>query len=161
MGPAELLAAFRSRGAFVVLVKIGWSADGKDRLQPICDESFTRKLSLDDAGGSCVGSRAATSNSRIIKSPKRQTGAFYGTDLDLHIGRRGITTLVLSGISPPPSSWTKQRALAFERGYHQSLPGRRDDFDGRRGASGRYYCAYFRRLGLSSALTAVVLGSLM
>src|ERR1017187_9397647 len=33
----QLLAAFRSRGAFVVLVKIGWSADGKDRLQPPCD----------------------------------------------------------------------------------------------------------------------------
>ena len=43
---AELLAAFRSRGAFVVLVKIGWSADGKDRLQPICDESFTRAASM-------------------------------------------------------------------------------------------------------------------
>jgi len=30
---------------------------------------------------------------------KRQWGAFYGTDLDLHLRRRGIKTIVIGGIS--------------------------------------------------------------
>jgi nicotinamidase-related amidase len=34
-----------------------------------------------------------------LKVTKRQWGAFYGTDLDLQLRRRGVTTVVIGGIA--------------------------------------------------------------
>ena len=47
---------------------------------------------------------------------KRQWGAFYGTDLDLQLRRRGIRTLVMSGIATNFGVESTARA-AFDRGY--------------------------------------------
>jgi nicotinamidase-related amidase len=52
---------------------------------------------------------------------KRQWGAFYGTDLDLQLRRRGIRTLVLGGISTPFGVESTARD-AWERGYELVLP---------------------------------------
>jgi nicotinamidase-related amidase len=49
---------------------------------------------------------------------KRQWGAFYGTDLDLQFRRRGITTMILCGISTNIGVESTAR-FAFEYGYHQ------------------------------------------
>jgi nicotinamidase-related amidase len=49
---------------------------------------------------------------------KRNWGAFYGTDLDLQLRRRGIDTLVLSGIATNLGVESTARD-AYERGYHQ------------------------------------------
>ncbi|MGL6019251.1 MAG: isochorismatase family protein, partial [Gibbsiella quercinecans] len=47
---------------------------------------------------------------------KRQWGAFYGTELDLQLRRRGIKTLVLGGISTNIGVESTARA-AWEHGY--------------------------------------------
>lgn len=47
---------------------------------------------------------------------KRQWGAFYGTDLDQQLRRRGIRTLVMSGIATNFGVESTARA-AFDRGY--------------------------------------------
>ncbi len=47
---------------------------------------------------------------------KRQWGAFYGTDLDLQLRRRGIKTIVLGGISTNIGVESTARA-AWEHGY--------------------------------------------
>ena len=47
---------------------------------------------------------------------KRQWGAFYGTDLDQHLRRRGIRTTVLGGIATNFGVESTARA-AFDRGY--------------------------------------------
>jgi nicotinamidase-related amidase len=47
---------------------------------------------------------------------KRQWGAFYGTDLDQQLRRRGIKTLVMSGIATNFGVESTARA-AFDRGY--------------------------------------------
>ncbi|MGJ7525983.1 isochorismatase family protein [Variovorax sp. GB1P17] len=47
---------------------------------------------------------------------KRQWGAFYGTDLDQQLRRRGIKTLVMSGIATNFGVDSTARA-AFDRGY--------------------------------------------
>jgi nicotinamidase-related amidase len=39
--------------------------------------------------------------SGILRITKRQWGAFFGTELDIQLRRRGITTLVLGGVSTP------------------------------------------------------------
>lgn len=49
---------------------------------------------------------------------KRQWGAFYGTELDLQLRRRGIDTLVLCGISTGIGVDTTARD-AFQLGYRQ------------------------------------------
>lgn len=47
---------------------------------------------------------------------KRQWGAFYGTELDLQLRRRGITTIVLSGIATNFGVESTARQ-AWEHGY--------------------------------------------
>jgi nicotinamidase-related amidase len=47
---------------------------------------------------------------------KRQWGAFYGTDLDLQLRRRGLGTIVLCGISTEFGVESTARD-AYERGY--------------------------------------------
>src|ERR1017187_4225534 len=112
----QLLAAFRSRGAFVVLVKIAWSADGKDRLQPPCDAPFARSGTLTPEG--LVLARELNVQPSDYQVTKRQWGAFYGTDLDLQLRRRGMTTIILTGIASHIGVESTARA-AFEHGYDQ------------------------------------------
>jgi nicotinamidase-related amidase len=49
---------------------------------------------------------------------KRQWGAFYGTDLDLQLRRRGLTNLVLCGIATEYGVESTARD-AYERGFDQ------------------------------------------
>jgi nicotinamidase-related amidase len=49
---------------------------------------------------------------------KRQWGAFYGTDLDLQLRRRRMTTIVLCGIATEFGVESTARD-AYERGYEQ------------------------------------------
>jgi nicotinamidase-related amidase len=51
---------------------------------------------------------------------KRQWGAFYGTDLELHLRRRGIKTIVIGGISTnfgvestARDAWERAFAMVF------------------------------------------------
>ena len=47
---------------------------------------------------------------------KRQWGAFYGTDLDLQLRRRGVRTIVMGGIATNIGVESTARA-AFDRDY--------------------------------------------
>ena len=51
-----------------------------------------------------------------VRITKRQWGAFYGTDLDQQLRRRGIKTLLMSGIATNFGVESTARA-AFDRGY--------------------------------------------
>jgi nicotinamidase-related amidase len=51
-----------------------------------------------------------------VRITKRQWGAFYGTDLDQQLRRRGIRTLLMSGIATNFGVESTARA-AFDRGY--------------------------------------------
>ena len=53
-----------------------------------------------------------------ITITKRQWGAFYGTELDLQLRRRGIDTIVLCGISTSIGVDTTARE-AYQHGYNQ------------------------------------------
>ena len=49
---------------------------------------------------------------------KRQWGAFYGTDMDLQLRRRNLTTIIICGIATEIGVESTARD-AFERGYYQ------------------------------------------
>ncbi len=103
---------FRAKGAPVVLVRVSFSPGGADRLSQPTDVqmSFTPPPGWDEL------SPAFGSDERDIRITKHQWGAFYGTELDLQLRRRGITTIVLGGISTNIGVESTARD-AYELGY--------------------------------------------
>jgi nicotinamidase-related amidase len=109
----RLADRFRAVGGLVVLVHVSYSADGGDRLTQPTDapplasamEPGWDELSLELGRGP-----------RDIVVTKRQWGAFYGTQLDLQLRRRGITTIVIGGIATNFGVESTARD-AFEHGY--------------------------------------------
>lgn len=91
----KLAAKFRASGQPVFLVRVGWSADYAEALkQPV--DAPPRKVLPENWWQHPAALGATDSDIEIIK---RQWGAFYGTDLELQLRRRGIDTIVLCGIS--------------------------------------------------------------
>lgn len=111
---SRLVNAFTEKGAFVVLVRVS-SVDGKDMLKPSVDLKVN-PMQLTEGWDSFVPELAYSKNTHIIT--KRQWGAFYGTDLDLQLRRRGIDTIALCGISTGIGVDTTARE-AFQQGYNQ------------------------------------------
>jgi nicotinamidase-related amidase len=111
---SRLINAFAEKGAFVVLVKIS-SVDGKDMLKPNTDSKIN-SAPLPKGWDSFVPELINVKNVHHII--KRQWGAFYGTDLDLQLRRRGIDTIVLCGVSTNIGVDTTARE-AYQHGYNQ------------------------------------------
>src|SRR5476649_2785796 len=111
---AKLAKRFREVGAPVVLVRVGWSSDFGDALKQPVDQPVAHAGSLPDDWWDFPDELAV--DERDIKITKRQWSAFYGTELDLQLRRRGIETIVLGGISTNIGVESTARA-AHEHGY--------------------------------------------
>lgn len=114
----RLLAAARRSGAQPVLVRVGGAADGADRLYPEADQPMARGAALPPDWSELIPQLDRRPGDLVVL--KRQWGAFYGTDLDLQLRRRGLTTLVLCGIATEFGVESTARD-AYERGYEQIL----------------------------------------
>jgi len=114
----RILASARQAGALPVLVHVGGSEDGADRLCPDADTPLTPQTPLPRDWSELVPELDRQPGDLVIL--KRQWGAFYGTDLDLQIRRRGIRTFILCGIATEFGVESTARD-AFERGYDQVL----------------------------------------
>ena len=112
----ELLAAARSVGAQPVLVHVGRSPDGGDALKMTVDEPMRATSALPPDWSELIPELNRQPGDIVIL--KRQWGAFYGTDLDLQLRRRGLTTIVLCGIATEFGVESTARD-AYERGYEQ------------------------------------------
>ena len=105
---------FRQAGAPVVLVNVGWLPDMKDALRQPVDQPFQAP-----PGGLPADFMELADG---LKKPgdicitKRQWGAFYGTELDLQLRRRGVQTIVLGGIATNIGVESTARQ-AWEHGY--------------------------------------------
>ncbi|GGA24425.1 isochorismatase family protein [Paenibacillus physcomitrellae] len=110
----KMAEAFSEKGAFVVLVRVT-SLDGKDMLHPATDHE-PHSMQLPEGWDEIVPELADIPNAHVVS--KRQWGAFYGTDLDLQLRRRGIRTIVLCGLSTSIGVDTTARE-AFQHGYDQ------------------------------------------
>jgi nicotinamidase-related amidase len=112
---AAMATAFRKNGMAVFLVRVAFSADGKDVLRPVVDAPWPTQTPPPD-WTEIVPEMGPKPGDFIIT--KHQWGAFYGTELDLQLRRRGITTIVLCGIATNIGVESTAR-FAFEYGYNQ------------------------------------------
>jgi nicotinamidase-related amidase len=92
----SLIDRFHELGAPVALVRVGWSADGGDAPRQVVDRSVAGHAFPADWWDFPDELGVIDSDIRIIK---RQWGAFYGTELELQLRRRGIEHIVLGGIA--------------------------------------------------------------
>jgi nicotinamidase-related amidase len=113
-----LVEAFRKTPKPVVLVRVGFAPGSPEALKPRADVApmtgefppefmeYVDELAPDPA--------------RDILVTKRQWGAFYGTDLELQLRRRGVTDIVLCGVATSIGVESTARD-AYERGFNLSF----------------------------------------
>ncbi|MFY9666268.1 MAG: hydrolase [Candidatus Cybelea sp.] len=111
----RLVDAFRAKARPVVLVRVGWSPGRADAIKTRAES--TPPQSALPANFFEYADELKADASRDILIHKRQWGAFYGTDLDLQLRRRGITNVVLCGISTSIGVESTARD-AWERSYN-------------------------------------------
>lgn len=108
---AELAKAFRRRGLPVALVNVAGRAPGRTEARPPASTPPPNWTDLAPELEQQPGDILVT---------KYTWGAFYGTPLDLQLRRRGVTQIVLCGVSTSIGVETTARA-AYERGYNVTL----------------------------------------
>jgi nicotinamidase-related amidase len=111
---ARLLAAARAAGAQPVLVHVGGAPDGADRPHTTTDQSWKSTGQMPPDWSELIPELDRQPADLVVL--KRQWGAFYGTDLDLQLRRRGLTTIVLCGIATEFGVESTARD-AYEHGY--------------------------------------------
>ena len=115
----ELARRFRVAKAPVVLVNVAFAPDLSDALTAPAERPM-----LAPPGGfpgdwsELADGLAVASDLKVTrwKVTRWQWGAFYGTDLDLQLHRRGVTTVVIGGIATNMGVESTARA-AHEHGY--------------------------------------------
>jgi nicotinamidase-related amidase len=110
----ELADRFRQAGAPVIIVGVCWSPDFKDALRQPVDQPMAIPPGGFPAGFAELADGLAQPGDLHIT--KRQWGAFFGTELDLQLRRRGIRTIVLGGIATNMGVESTARQ-AWEHGY--------------------------------------------
>ncbi|MFF4779226.1 hydrolase [Microtetraspora fusca] len=114
---AKLADAFRAHGLPVVLVRVTTAPDGSDAVPGRTE--VPRRTQTPPAGWDEVAPELAGHPQDILVT-KRNWSAFYGTDLDLRLRRRGVSQIVLAGIATSIGVESTARA-AYEHGYHVTL----------------------------------------
>lgn len=108
-----LLSDFRKSGLPVVIVNVSFSADGADIIKTRNESKF--KPSYPDGWDEITPEIQVQPGD--IRVTKHNWNAFYGTDLDLQLRRRGVTGIVLAGISTSIGVEGTARG-AHERNYN-------------------------------------------
>ena len=111
-----LAQRFRDAGALVVRVRVSFSSDLADASRPPVDQPTD--YSALPLGWDQFPDQPPLSDLLITK---RQWGAFYGTELDLQLRRRGINRIVLGGIATHIGVESTARSAA-EQGYELLIP---------------------------------------
>src|SRR5471032_3214937 len=93
---AELAAAFRAHNALVVLVNVDPGEKGELMPRPTADKPRPASTWPRTAIELVPELNRQPSDVTVTK---HQPNAFYSTDLDVHLRRRGIRTIVLGGIA--------------------------------------------------------------
>ncbi|MBA4024891.1 MAG: hydrolase [Gordonia sp.] len=109
-----LADSFRSRGLPVVLVRM--TSDSADT--PGRTDMSGRAHKWPEGWDQLVDELAGHPQDIVVT--KRNWGAFYGTDLDLQLRRRGITQVVMAGVATSLGVESSARA-AHEHGYNVTV----------------------------------------
>lgn len=112
----QLAAALNETAALITLVNV--EAETFRYLYPYHELGDTPVMDLPDDYSKLVMKIATDETAKnIVKITKHNPSAFFGTDLDLQLRRRGIDTLILTGVST--SNGVYATALdAYQHGYH-------------------------------------------
>jgi nicotinamidase-related amidase len=111
-GATALSERFRAAGAPVVRVRVSFAADFADALNTPVDQPFSAAGMPKDWDQ--FPDHPEQHGDLVVT--KRQWGAFYGTDLELQLRRRGIRGIVLGGVSTSIGVESTARD-AWERGF--------------------------------------------
>ena len=112
----KLADACRGAGILVALVRVGHDGPAVPQLKPTIDAPFSGfSLSAHDKE---IPPELAEKGDIVVD--KYNWGAFYGTNLDTHLRRRAIHTLIVTGLVTNIGVDTTMRQ-AHERGYDQIL----------------------------------------
>ncbi len=111
----KLVDQFHKVNSLVILVHVMSSPDGKDMLHPDVDQPMVRLGEIPKDWSDIVPELTPSDNDLLIT--KHQWGAFYGTELDLELRRRGVKTIVIGGIATNMGVESTARD-AYERGYN-------------------------------------------
>jgi nicotinamidase-related amidase len=111
----RLARRFRERRAHVVLVHVDPGPSGELFPNPQADQP--RPVRGAPPGWTTIMPELGPEPGDVVVT-KHQPNAFYGTDLEVHLRRRGIGTIVLGGIATNLGVEATARA-AHERGYEQ------------------------------------------
>jgi nicotinamidase-related amidase len=127
-----LIKRFHDQQAPVVLVRVGWSPDGGDALRQVVDRPVPA-MALPPEWWEIPAELGAIDSD--IRITKRQWGAFYGTELELQLRRRGIDHIVLGGISTnigvestARDAWEKGFSLVFAEDAMSAASGEQHAF---------------------------------
>jgi nicotinamidase-related amidase len=114
---AALADAFREHHLPVVATRVGFSPDGGDVVRTRTAAN-TPMVTFGPEGTVMRPELRLDENAIVIT--KRGWNAFYGTELDLQLRRRGISGIVLAGISTSVGIESAARAAA-ERDYQLTI----------------------------------------
>jgi nicotinamidase-related amidase len=117
LGCAALATAFREHHLPVVATRVGFSSDGGDVVRT--RTAANTPMVTFGPEGTVMRPELRLGESDIVIT-KRGWNAFYGTELDLQLRRRGITGIVLAGISTSVGVESAARA-ATERNYQLTI----------------------------------------
>ncbi|WP_138494643.1 isochorismatase family protein [Paenibacillus pinistramenti] len=111
----KLVKLFRNNNGFIAFVHVAFH-DGKDMLQPLTDQPPAPAGEIPADWAEFADELEVGAGDYV--ATKRQWGAFYGTDLDIQLRRRGIDTIVLCGLVTNIGVEGTARE-AFQHGYNQ------------------------------------------
>lgn len=113
----EIVASLKNTDALIVFVHV--KNYGGEALKPKTDSPIVSsgqvKLS-EDFSDFILPEAYDKGYNNVIHVAKHNWGAFYGTDLDVQLRRRGIDEIILGGIATTIGCDTTARE-AFQRGY--------------------------------------------
>lgn len=121
-----LANTFRAAGAPVVLVNVAFAKDFGDAVKQPVDKPMQHPPGgYPENFSDIVDGLGAPTDIRVTK---HNWGAFYGTDLDVQLRRRGIKTIVLCGVatnigvkSTARQAWERNFALVIAEDATASL----------------------------------------
>lgn len=112
---SKIADAFRRKRMPVFLVRV--DSNDEVRLKPVADQQPWAGMGQLPKDFSEIVPEMGPKDGDVVVT-KKQWGAFYGTDLDLQLRRRGMRTIVLCGISTNIGVESTAR-FAYEYGYQQ------------------------------------------
>jgi nicotinamidase-related amidase len=96
-GAQKLAQRFRDAGAPVILVQVAFAPDFSDAPRQPVDSPMQPPPGGFPADWTDLAEGLQAPGDLVVT--KRQWGAFYGTDLELQLRRRGVKTIVLGGVA--------------------------------------------------------------